>query len=114
MAKRTETKHPAATEETSVKVVVSIRVPPSTFDWLRAESAKHGGSLSETACRIFLDFKNGFGMPKYQADILAADRKKLDMDWRDYFTYVMTRRFEAVQANGPGFDFKRPNDDSDK
>lgn len=114
MTKRPETKHPAAAEESSVKAVVSIRVPPRTYDWLRAEAAKHGGSLSETACRIFFDVENWFGMPKYQADLLAADRKKLEMDWRDYLTYVMTRRFESVQANGPGFDFKRPNDDSDK
>jgi len=105
---KVEFKNPALAGDSSPKAVISIRVPPHTYDWLKAESKSYGGSMSETAYRIFDDLEHWFGMAKYQAQILTADRTKLGMGWRDYLTYLLTRRYEAVQAKGPAYDLIPP------
>lgn len=94
-------------EDSSIKHVLSFRLPPSTVRWLKAEAERRGWSMSATVYRIVEDLENWFGFPPTITDQLAADRKALGLDWRDYLMHLMTRRFEDVRRNGPGFDAKK-------
>src|SRR5512140_3826357 len=95
---------PVAADDSSIKQVISFRLPPKTVAWLKREGAARGWSMNETVYRLVEDVQGWFGFPPTITDQFEADRESLGLDWRQYLMHLLTRRYEEVRKNGPGFD----------
>ena len=87
-----------------MKQVLSFRLPIATVAWLKAEGDRRGWSINETVYRLVEDVTGWFGFPPTITQLLEADRKALGVDWRHYRMHLLTRRYEEVRKEGPGFD----------
>jgi len=73
------------------------------------QSDAEGISTNEFVVRCIDDLRGVFGLPRTMADALEEDRRALHLNEREYLQHLLTRRYEQLLANKPGFDVRKPN-----
>ena len=94
----------AANEGSGITKILSLRVPIQIADWVTTEARKRNWSSNETYCKTIEAVMTWFGLPTTLVRALEADRRKMNLDLREYYAHVLVRRYETVREQGPGFE----------
>jgi hypothetical protein len=89
---------------TSERTVVTFRFPSDLDEWLRAEAKRRNWSLNELMVTLAQDVFTWYAQPRWVVEALEADRGALDLDRREYVTWLLMKRYEEVREKGPAFD----------
>jgi hypothetical protein len=90
--------------DTASRFVYTARFPGQLYEWLREQVADSDQSLNDFIVGLAADLRDWFGLPKVMADSLEADRLALGLPRREYLMHLLTRRYEQLLSNKPGFD----------
>jgi hypothetical protein len=71
------------------------------------QSDAEGISTNDFVIRCIDDLRGAFGLPRTMADVLEEDRRALHLNPREYLQHLLTRRYEQLLTNKPGFDLKK-------
>src|SRR5574341_168876 len=89
---------------TSERTVVTFRFPSDLDEWLRAEAKRRNWSLNDLMVTLAQDVFTWSAQPRWIVQALEADRAALELDRREYVTWVLMKRYEEVREQGAGFD----------
>jgi hypothetical protein len=91
--------------EPSEKVVQTFRMPLDVVHAFKAEAAAGGRDATAHVIRVMDGYQRYYGLPRAIVEKLEEVRRGLGMDRFEYFQHVLYGRSEAVQTQGPGFDW---------
>ncbi len=89
---------------TSERTVVTFRFPSDLDGWLRAEAKRRSWSLNELMVTLAQDVFTWYAQPRWVVQAIEADRAALELDRREYVTWLLMKRYEEVRGKGPAFD----------
>ena len=89
------------------RTVYTARFPNSLYNWMRDEVRGTDQSLNDFIVQLATDFRDCHGLPAVMVESLTADRKALGLGRREYILHLLTRRYEQLMKNEPGFDGKQ-------
>ena len=98
-----------AARESSERAVLSVRFPIPTHRWMTEQADSQGISTNDFVVRTVEDLRSAFGLPPTMSEALEEDRKALHLGQRDYVMHLLTRRYEQLLTNKPGFDARKSN-----
>jgi hypothetical protein len=74
---------------------------------MNEQADAEGISTNDFVIRCIDDLRRTFGLPRTMADALEEDRRALHLNQREYLQHLLTRRYEQLLTNKPGFDLKK-------
>jgi hypothetical protein len=89
------------------RAAMSARFPVSVHRWMSEQADAEGIPTNDYLVRAIEDLRSCFGLPRAMADRLDEDRKALGLGPREYVLHLLTRRYEQLLTNKPGFDRKQ-------
>ena len=90
------------------RIVYTARFPAGLYDWMRSEIHGTEQSLNDLIVQAVADIRDCYGLPTAMVDALEDDRRALRLGHRAYVLHLLTRRYDQLMTNPPGFDAKRP------
>lgn len=95
------------TNDTAERTVYTARFPVGLYGWMRKQVEGTDSSLNDFIVQLAADLRDYYGLPAVMAATLRADQNALGLGGREYIMHLLTRRYERLLSNDPGFDADR-------